>query len=467
MNDFTRRDFMKGTVATGIAFAAASTVLGANDDIRVGVAGINGRGGTHINEFNKLKGARVVAICDADKRAIAKRVKQAPKAKQYVDYRHMMDDDNVDAVSIASTNHWHALMAIWACQARKDVYVEKPCSHNVFEGRKLVEAARKYKCIVQHGTQSRSSSGWAHKCALAKSGKYGKLLVAKGYCCKPRWSLGYKPITTPPASLDFNLWLGPSQLQPYHDNLVPYNWHWFFPTGNGDMGNQGVHQMDIAMWGLGKGLPKSVLSVGGRYVNAPGFMDQAETPNQIISIFDYGDCLLLFETRGLVGRMKKFPAIVENEFHCEEGVIKHNKFFPKGKDKGEPLQDAPHHVQPGGIFGNFITCVRSRRRDQLNAEIENGHLSSALCHLGNISYLMGAEKKFEDPKLSDNPVVSDSIRTMLENTQAIGVNADNAQLRVGAKLDFDAKAEKFINNPAADQMLTRDYRAPFVVPEKV
>jgi predicted dehydrogenase len=338
----------------------------------------------------------------------------------------------------------------------------------VFEGRKIVEAARKYKCVVQHGTQSRSSDNWAKMTAAARSGKYGKLLVSKGYCCKPRWSIGFKPWETPPAHLDFNLWLGPANLQPYHGNLVHYNWHWFWDFGNGDMGNQGVHQMDLARWGVKDGtLPKSVVSLGGRYVNEPGFHDQGETPNQIVSIFDYGDSLLLFETRGLVGKVKGFGSMVTNEFYTENGVIKNGKFFPKGSGSGESL-DVEAHVQPGGPFRNFITCVRSRKHADLNADVLEGHLSSALCHLGNISYRMGVERKFEKPKdLGDNEVVGASIMTMLENTKAIGVNVENAMLRVGPKLAFDPAKEKFVDNPAADMLLTRPYREPFVVTEKV
>lgn len=467
MKGIKRRNFMKGAVAAGFAIGVSNRVFGANDDVQVGVAGVHGRGGTHIREFTNIKGSRVTAICDPDKNVLESRGKQNKQVKKYVDVRKMIEDDDVDAVAIATTNHWHSLIGIWACQAKKDVYVEKPCSHNVFEGRKLVEAARKYNCIVQHGTQSRSSGGWAHKTAIARSGKYGKLLIAKGYCCKPRWSIGYRPIEDPPKHIDFNLWLGPAPEQPYHGNLVHYNWHWFWDTGNGDVGNQGVHQMDIARWGIGKTLPKSVVSLGGRWVNEPGFKDQAETPNQLISIFDYGDCLLLFETRGLVGK-KGFPNKVDNEFYFEEGVVKNNKFYPKNGGKPEKLVDVSSHVQPGGNFGNFITCVKSRRRTDLNAEIEQGHLSSALCHLGNISYRMGKPAKFgEKVDVGDNKVVGDSIMTMIENTKVLGTNAENAIMQVGRKLEFDAKKEQFIGSDTANDFLTRPYRKPFVVPNEV
>jgi len=467
MKRITRRDFMKGAAAAGLAMVVPSRVLGANDEIRVAVVGINGRGGSHIREFHKMSGVRVVALCDVDLRVLGRRARGFDKVEKYQDVRKMLENKDIDVVSIATTNHWHSPITVWACQAGKDVYVEKPCSHNVFEGRKCVEAARKYKRIVQHGTQSRSG-GFGKLAAIVKKGVYGKLLVSKGYCCKPRWSIGFKPIKSPPPELDFNIWLGPAPLQPYHDNLVHYNWHWFWDFGNADIGNQGVHEMDMARWALGKTLPRSVVSLGGRWVNEPGFKDQGETPNQIVSVFDYGDSLILFETRGLVGKHEKFPQMVSNELYFEEGAIKNNKFYPKGKDKGQPLVDVDYHVYPGGNFGNFINCVRSRKYQELNADILEAHLSSALCHLGNISYRMGVEKRFEKPKdFSDNEIVGDSIMTLLENTRAIGVNAENGTLRVGPKLEFDPKTEEFVDNTAADMLLTRPYRKPFVVPDKV
>ncbi len=466
MRGVTRRSFMKGTIAVGAAAAMSRRVLGSNDDIRVGVVGINGRGGTHIREFDGMDGVRVTALCDVDRKVLESKARRRD-VQRYVDVRKLIDNDDIDVVSIATPNHTHSLITYWACQAKKDVYVEKPLSHNVFEGRKIVEAARKYKCIVQHGTQSRSDGKWARMTAAARSGKYGKLVVAKGYCCKPRWTIGWKPLETPPKQLDFNLWLGPAPLQSYHKNLVHYNWHWFFDFGNGDMGNQGVHQMDLARWGIEGGtLPKSVVSLGGRYVNEPGFKDQGETPNQIVSIFDYGHCLLLFETRGLVGK-GNFGPIVDAEFYTENGLIKGGRFYPKGSNQGQGLE-VDSHVQPGGNFRNFIVCVRSRKHSELNADILEGHLSSALCHLGNISYRMGVGKKFEKPKdLGDNEVVGASIMTMLENTASIGCNPENSILRVGPKLSFNAEKEKFVDNPGADLLLRRDYREPFVIPQSV
>jgi predicted dehydrogenase len=395
------------------------------------------------------------------------RAKTVAGIKKYQDVRQLLDDKEIDVISVATTNHWHSLMTIWACQAGKDVYVEKPCSHNVFEGRKCVEAARKYKRIVQHGTQSRSSD-FGKMAAIVKSGKYGKLLVSKGYCCKPRWTIGFKPIKAPPSYLDFNIWLGPAPSQPYHENLVHYNWHWFWDFGNGDMGNQGVHEIDKARWAMGVTLPRSVISLGGRWVNEPDFKDQGQTPNQIVSLYDYGDALLLFETRGLVGKEKEYPLTVTNELYFEEGVIRGDSFYPKGKSEGEPLVKVDFHVNPGDHFENFINGVQSRKPEELNAEILEGHYSSALCHLGNISYRMGSPRTFEKPKdFSDNQTVGDSVMTLLENTKAIGVQPEKTTLWVGPKLEFNPETERFVDNPAADELLTRPYRKPFVVPEKV
>jgi predicted dehydrogenase len=470
--NISRRSFLKSTSLTGAVVGLAGVapfgrVLGANGDVRVAVVGLNGRGESHIQAFSKMEGVRLAALCDVDLRVLERRAEKFAGIKKYQDVRQLLEDKEIDAISVATPNHWHSLITVWGCQAGKDVYVEKPCSHDVFEGRKCVEAARKYGRMVEHGTQSRASE-FARIPAIARSGKYGKLLVSKGYCCKPRWTIGFKPIKSPPAYLDFNIWLGPAPEQPYHENLVHYNWHWFWDFGNGDVGNQGVHEMDMARWALGVTLPRSVVSLGGRWVDEVDFKDQGQTPNQMVSLFDYGDSLLLFETRGLVEKDKRYPLNVGNEFFFEEGIVRGNKFFAKGQGEGEPLVKVDYHVEPGGIFRNFINCIRSRKPEQLNADILEGHHSAALCHLGNISYRMGGPRPFEKPKdFSDNKVVGDSIMTLLENTKAIGVEPEKTTLWVGPKLEFDPEGEKFINNPAADRLLTRPYRQPFVVPASV
>ena len=288
-----------------------------------------------------MPGVEITYLVDPDTRTFKKRLDQiaknggrAPATVQ--DIRRVLEDKEVDAISVATPNHWHALLTIWGCQAGKDVYVEKPCSHNVHEGRIAVEAARRYNRIVQHGTQSRSSRDWALAAAAIQSGKLGKLLVSRALCYKPRGSIGVKPITTPPEQLAFDIWLGPAQQQPYHANLVHYNWHWFWDFGNGDIGNQGVHQMDIARWlipaasssghGASATFPKTVMSLGGRF----GYHDQGQTPNTQISVMDYGDTQLIFEVRGL--KTGKFHGRrVGNIAHLEAGTIVDGKFFPREK----------------------------------------------------------------------------------------------------------------------------------------
>jgi predicted dehydrogenase len=258
MTQHTRRQFLGRSLAAAATFAISGTkssgrVLGANDELRIGVAGLHGRGGDHISAFGRIRGVRIVTLIDPDSRTFAARVKQVESKggqtpRTLDDVRRALDNKDLDALSIATPNHWHTLITVWACQAGKDVYVEKPCSHTVHEGRAAVDAARKYQRIVQHGTQRRSSREWARAAAVIRSGQLGKLLISRGLCYKPRGSIGFRKPTTPPPELDFNIWLGPAAEQPYHANLVHYNWHWFWDFGNGDIGNQGVHEMDVARW---------------------------------------------------------------------------------------------------------------------------------------------------------------------------------------------------------------------------
>jgi hypothetical protein len=350
--------------------------------------------------------------------------------------------------------------------AGKDVYVEKPASHNVFEGRIAVQAARKYGRIVQHGTQSRSSGGWWNTIAAVKSGKYGKLLVSHGYCCKPRGSIGIKNPEKAPPPLDFNMWVGPAPMQDFHRNLVHYNWHWFWDFGNGDIGNQGVHQMDIALWALEdengvSGWPKSVISLGGRF----GYKDQGQTPNSQLSIFDYGETKVVFSVRGL-----KHPRKVDNEFYLEEGAIKRGKFYPKGSDKGEGLPKMNTEKNPGGHFDNFIYAVRSRKNTDLNADILKGHYSAGLCHLGNISYRLGADVPFnkKTKALGDDKYAHDTFAELSEYLSGANkINLQETNYRLGKKLAFDGKSEKFLNDNQANTMLTREYRKGFEIPSNI
>jgi predicted dehydrogenase len=485
MSRQTRRTFLKQAAAGSAAAAfvisgtrASGRVIGANDRIRVGVAGIKGRGGTHIEEFAKMDDVDVTYLIDPDSRLFDSRVRQVesqggntPKCVQ--DIRQALEDNELDAVSVAACNHWHALLTFWSCEAGKDVYVEKPCSHNVFEGRQCVKMARKNGCIVQHGTQSRGSSSWARQVAAIASGEYGKLLVSKAYASKPRWSIGYRPEKDPPAELDFDLWLGPAPKQPYHENLVHYNWHWFWDFGNGEIGNQGVHQMDIARWAIpGATLPNSVVSMGGRWVNGEDFKDQAETPNMQVTVYDYDGTLLVFEVAGLCGTSpvtkKQIPQRVDNEFYLEAGKIAGGRFYANGSDRAESLVPVKLEMPPGDIFSNFIHAMRTRNPEHLHADILEAHYSSALCHLGNIAYRVGkpVPGSQRPAGFPDQPQVNESLDWIRQNLKdALDLDLDKHTYQVGEKLQFDADKEQFVGHDEANQLLTRDYRDPYVVTE--
>ena len=329
---------------------------------------------------------------------------------------------------------------------------------------------------MQHGTQSRGDSKWAKAAAAIASGKYGKLLVSKAYASKSgsgRWSVGFQPEKTPPPEFDFNLWLGPAPQQPYHENIVHYNWHWFWDFGNGEIGNQGVHQMDIARWGIpGATLPKSAISMGGRWTIDEGRKDQAQTPNMQVTVFEFGDTLLVFEVASLCDKSpltgKTVKGRVDNEFYLDEGKITGGKFYPNGKTKGEPLPDV--ELQPGGVFRNFIDCMRSRKQENLLADIEKAHYSAALCHLGNISYRLGQQVPGDTKPegFPDNPQVNESIAWIRQGLKDfLDFDLDKNTYQLGPKLKFDAETEQFVGNDEANKLLTRPYREPFVVTEQV
>ncbi len=475
MSKITRRELVKGSIAAMATITIAGTkssgrVLGANDAIRVAVAGLNGRGSAHVGAYAGMQDVQITYLADPDTRTYARRLQQirgaAPRTVQ--DVRRALEDRNVDVVSIATPNHWHSLMTIWGAQAGKHVYVEKPCSHNVKEGRIAVEMARKHNVIVQHGTQSRTEGGWANTIEAIKSGRYGRLLVSRALCYKLRNSIGTRTPTDAPKEIDFNLWLGPAQRTAFHTNLVHYNWHWFWAFGNGDIGNQGVHQMDIARWAIqGATLPRSVVSVGGRY----GYTDQGETPNTQVTLMDFGETKLIFEVRGLSCPGYRGQTI-GNVFHLEQGVIVNNRFFARGEGQGEAIPQMNARRGPGGNhFANFIAAVRSRRVADLNADIEEGHYSSALCHLANISVQLGQNAAFapRTRAFGDNRDALEAVERMEAHLSAAPHNLRLAdlQLKVGPLLQVQARSEDFNGNAAANRLLTRQYREGFVVPERV
>lgn len=477
MKTITRRNFIRSTAITAatVVWTARSwsQVAGANEAIRVAVVGFKGRGGDHISGLRKIPGVRITALCDVDKEVLAAGAQKIPDAETYTDIRKMLESKNIDAVSIATPNHWHALGAIWAIQAGKDVYVEKPVSHNVWEGRKIVEAARKYNKIVQTGTQSRSSlTGIKAAVEFVQKGNLGKILVARGICYKRRDSIGKVDGPQPiPPSIDYDLWCGPALKLPLMRKRLHYDWHWVWNTGNGDLGNQGIHEMDVARWFLGVNeLSPRVLSFGGRL----GYIDDGETPNTLVVLHDYPKAPLIFEVRGLPEKkgsknMDSYKgAQIGIVIECENGhvtVPSYSSAIAYDKD-GKIIKEfkgAEDHYQ------NWIKAVRSRKVEDLNADILEGHLSSALCHTGNISYLLGKKAnpdEIREAVKSDAPL-AEAFGRMAEHLAANGVDITKDKVTLGIPLKMDPKTEKFIDNDSANALLTRNYRAPFIVPEKV
>jgi predicted dehydrogenase len=450
-----RREFIRTSIigTAGITLGGLSlspksyaSVIGANDRINLAVVGIRSRGTDHLNSWCALKdnrNVRVKTICDVDEQFFAQGAKNVlSKTGENVgtewDMRKVFDDKDIDAVSFGLPNHWHALSAIWACQAGKHVYAEKPACHNIYEGRKMVEAAAKYNVRVQTGCQNRSIDSVIEAIKFLHTGGIGDVFMAKGLCYKPRDSFGIAPDGTPPASLHYEMWLGPAPYRPYNEKRVHYNWHWFWDTGNGDTGNQGPHQFDIARWGLNKNEhPGTVYSMGGIYGINPAECAQ-ETPNTQTSMFKYKDGKILeFETRGRYTNDESSLGIrIGNIFYGTEGYLeldggtwkafrkRERQPFAGSESKETKPADPTFLAAPGGTehFANFLDAIRSGKDETLNCQIKEGLMSSALPLLANISY------------------------------------------RLSRELTFDGAKEKFVKDKEADALLTRTYRKPYVVP---
>jgi predicted dehydrogenase len=488
MSKLSRRDFLKSSMIAGATMAVASPfskVRGANNDIRIAVIGTGGQGSGHCRRWSRLEGVRLVAVCDADL-SHAERIKKSnPDVKVYQDLRKLLDDKDIDAISSATPNHWHSLVTVWACQAGKDVYIEKPVSHEIWEGRKMVEAARKYNRIVQTGTQKRSSA--AHKQAFEwiHKGNIGAIKWVRGLCYKPR-GMGTNGIVNAtngpnplPESMDYNLWCGPAEMEPLRREQLHYKWHWVWNTGNGDVGNQGIHEMDLARWALGdnaKAMAPAVCSIGGRL----GVDDAGETPNTLISFFDYMPAPLIFEVRGLpakkgVRAMDSFPHTsirIGIIVQCEEGFWAANDGGGYIWKNDGTRTDVQFSGRGGGNhYQNFIDAVRSRKVDDLNADIEKGHISSALCHMGNISYRIGQQKTPDEIKevIKDNSDMMDSFERFQEHLWANWIDLSATKATLGPMLTMDTKTEKFTGqfSKLANMYVKRNYREPFVVPDKV
>lgn len=454
-----RREFIKKSLlgTTGIAIGGSgfsaksySSIKGANEYVNIGVVGIRSQGQSHITGYSNLKNARVTALCDVDSNLFDERIKKhftdkgLAKPQVYTDMRKLYENKDIDAVSIVTPNHWHALASIWALQAGKHVSVEKPCCYNFFEGQKLVEAAEKYKLIVQDGAEQRSNPCAQSMAEYLHSGKLGEVYMAKGLCYKWRDTIGKTPEEPVPDGVDYDLWLGPAPKRPFSKNRFHYNWHWNWDYGNGDMGNQGVHEMDIARWGLDVTLPTKISTAGGHFM----FDDDQQTPNDLIAVFEFPNPLgggdkkkiLQFEVRHWITNreginsenvketgytyMVSADNSVGNLFYGSKGFMTKNvnewqTFYGKERVTGEKGSGLGDH------YANFVNAIRANDQNLAKGDIRDGFYSCAIMHLGNISY------------------------------------------RLGKTLEFDPVKMKFINAPEADALLTRQYRKPFVVPDKI
>ena len=479
-----RRDFLKATGAALTAGAAASAhaatlalggkVLGANDRVRVAVVGIRGRGNNHIEGYEKLKDVELAALCDVDENVLNQRLGEVEKAgfkrpQSYVDVRKLLDDKSIDAISIATPNHWHSLIGIWACQAGKDVYCEKPCSHNLFEGNQLVAAVEKYKRICQHGSQSRSNPGMMEAVKHLSDGTIGDTYLARALCFKWRPSIGHAPQEPVPAGVNYELWTGPAPMKPFTKNRFHYNWHWIWDTGNGEVGNQAIHEIDIARWGLGVSYPTLVSAMGNHFM----FDDDQQTPNWLNATYYFDEPngkrkMMEVEVRPWItnheaeigtgaygsagvpaaGLATPAPApkpatpaaasaaaslgpkdavtnTVGNIFYGTNGYLGIDGYETYKTWIGDDVKPGPSGKAAGDHFANFIECVKSRNPEDLHAPIQEGNKSATLVHLANASY------------------------------------------RLGRAIKFDPKTRTVVGDEEAARLLRGEYRAPYVVPEKV
>lgn len=490
--EMERREFIKTTgkamTMGAAALALGGRVMGASDRVRVAICGVRGRGTDHIHGFAKVSGVELAALCDVDENVLNMRLGEVEKMgrarpKSYVDVRKLLEDKEIDAISIATPNHWHSLMAIWACQAGKDVYVEKPCSHNAFEGQQLVRAVKKYNRICQHGSQSRSNPGMMEAIKHLNDGTIGDVYMARAICYKWRPSIGRAKEEAVPAGVHYDLWTGPAPMKAFTKNRFHYNWHWIWDTGNGEVGNQAIHEIDIARWGLGVGFPAHVSAMGGHFM----FDDDQETPNTLHATFCFeGEGakrkMMELEVRhwitnheveigtGAYGKSSVPPAglnaqaaraekktteqttpkataqagataaqaaaaslgpkdaktnTVGNVFYGSNGYLAIDGYDAYKTWITDQVQPGPSGKADGDHYANFVECVRSRRAQDIHSPIEEAHISTTLVHLANASY------------------------------------------RLGRSLKFDPATEQVVGDDEANRMLRGSYRAPYVVPEEV
>jgi predicted dehydrogenase len=475
----TRRAFLQAAIGAAAAYSAFPRIARAdvNSQIRLAVIGFNGRGKSHIDGFRD----QVVALCDCDELVLGKAADdfekhQNRKLVRVADFRRLLDRSDIDAVSIATPNHTHSLIAILAAQAGKDVYCEKPVSHNVWEGRQLANAADRYDRIIQCGTQARSFRSIQQAVGFVRDGNLGRIQYVVGTCYKARPPIGQleRPLQIP-STIDYDLWCGPAAKVDLHRPSLHYDWHWDYNTGNGDMGNQGIHQMDIARWFLGENaLSPRVVSFGGRL----GYDDAGNTANTQVVLHDYPEAPLFFETRGLP-KSKAAQAAWGNSMdkyrgsqvgvvvQCENGHV----LVTSEYDRVDAFDSDGNVIKTwrgeGNHFENFLDAVRARDASRLNAPVLEGHVSSALCHTGNISHQLGEPRSANEilQSAENNDRLHESLERMFSHLRANEVDVDRPVVAAGAWLEMNPATESFTNNSAANELLRREDRAPFAVPE--
>jgi len=476
----TRRGFVGGALAlVGISSLATAgvtqsgNVRGANEAIGLAIVGLRKKGKEHIKGFRAIPGVQIVALCDCDTAFLdleAQRFKERNESIQrYTDYRKLLENKDIDAVVIVTPDHWHALMTVWACQAGKDVYVEKPATYSIWEGRRMIEAARKYKRIVQVGSQNRSDVGLRAAIPYIQEGNLGKIRMVRGFHFGRRASIGKVSGPQPiPATCDYDLFQGPAPLVPLMREQLHYDWHWFWETGTGEMGNIGAHQLDHARWAMGQqaAAPRAV-SFGGRF----GYDDDGETPNTQVVYFDYKPVPLIYEIRALTRRTGDPALDTYRRVECEGG------FFAGGRGGGWAYDNEGRRIRQfkgdGGRDhqANFIKAVRSRKVSDLRADILQGHISSTLCHMANISYRLGHRMPPQSIKraVSANDVLGESVDRIFSHLRANKIDLEAHPVRMGPMLNFDLEQERFTGEQGtwANMFLKRIYRPPFVVPETV
>jgi predicted dehydrogenase len=499
MGKLPRRNFIKSSVLTCTGTLIAGTlatqtpfarIKGANDDIRVAVVGIRGQGRSHLNAYRNLPGVRITALCDVDGDVLDGGMQKSNDLNEKVvghkDIRKLLEDDNIDVVSIATPNHWHSLMTIWACQAGKDVCVEKPVSHNIWEGRKMVEAARKYNCLVQADLDRRSNEGLHQAIEYIHKGKLGKILWIRAFDYKRRKSIG--KVNSPqsiPEHIDYDLWTGPALKGPLMRKNLHYDWHWVWSTGCGELGNNGPHQLDICRWALNEdGLPSGVMSFGGRF----GYVDDGETPNTQVVIYDYPTAPIIYESRGLprnhgasmmddfagvnsIGKPIRIKHESPNPFDDWVMVCQHGYMHGTVMYDNDGKEIKRFERQTMGPQANFIKAVRSRKQSDLRSDILVGHISTALSHMGNISYRLGAKMPQGEiiERIQTNKQLTFALERFNMHLSRNKIDIEKSPISIGPWLTFDPEWEKFKGefSDQANNLLSRDYREPFVVPQQV